>query len=146
MIFEILHTTPNGNKLIELNDELLGNPPEKFEVRGKKYSFNFVQYFYRALMIEKYLQVSNSVYFFEIGAGYGGQAEVLLKMFPQLRICLTDIPPQLYVIEQYLKSLFPGEVLGYADTINMQTIDRNVLSEKRVVIVAPWELNKIQDN
>lgn len=146
MIFEILYTIPNGNKLIELNDELAGNPLEKFEIRGKWYSLNFVRYFYRALMIEKYLQISNSVYFFEIGAGYGGQAEVLLKMFPQLRICLTDIPPQLYVIEQYLKSLFPGDVLGYTSTRNMQTIDRDVLSEKKVLIVAPWELNKIQDN
>lgn len=146
LIFEILYTIPDGNRLYELNDELLGNPLEKFEIRGKWYSLNFVKYFYRALMIEKYLQVSNSVYFFEIGAGYGGQAEVLLKMFPQLRMCLTDIPPQLYVLEQYLKSLFPGEVLGYEDTKHMQTIKRNVLSEKKVVIVAPWELHKIQDN
>jgi putative sugar O-methyltransferase len=146
LIFEILYTIPNGNRLIELNDELIGNPLEKFEIRGKWYSLNFVKYFYRALMIEKYLQISNSVYFFEIGGGYGGQAEVLLKMFPQLRACLTDIPPQLYVMEQYLKSLFPGEVLGYEDTKNMRTIDRKVLSKKRVAIVAPWALNKIQDN
>jgi hypothetical protein len=146
LLFETLYTIPNGNRLIELTDALLGNPPEKFQIRGKWYSLNFVRYFYRALMIEKYLHISNSVYFFEIGAGYGGQAEVLLKMFPQLRVCLTDIPPQLYVIEQYLKSLFPGEVLGYEDTKNMQIIDRKVLSEKKVAIVAPWELNKIQDN
>ena len=62
-------------------------------------------------------------------------------MFPQLRICLTEIPPQLYVTEQYLKALFPGEVLGYTGTRKMQTIDRNILSEKKIVIVAPWELN-----
>ena len=51
-----------------------------------------------------------------------------------------------YVIEQYLKSLFPGEVLGYEDTTRLKSIDRDVLAEKRVVIVAPWELSKIQDD
>lgn len=146
LIFEILYTTHNGNQLFELNDDLLGDPEETFEVGGKTYSLNFVNYFHRALMMEKYLHISNSTFLLEIGAGYGGQAEILLKMFPKLKVCLTDIPPQLYVIEQYLKSLFPGEVLGYEDTTEMQTIDSRNMGKNRVAIIAPWELNKIEDN
>ncbi len=146
LMCEALFSLPNGNRLIELHDELIGTPREVFEVGGKRFSLSFMRYFYKALMMEKYLKISSSTFFFEIGAGYGGQAQVLLKMFPHLRICLTDLPPQLYVIEQYLKAVFPGEVLGYTETRSMQTIDRNILGENRIVIVAPWELNKIDDD
>ncbi|MBP7088333.1 MAG: putative sugar O-methyltransferase [Candidatus Omnitrophica bacterium] len=146
MIFQLLHILPNGGRLYELNDDLIGNPSEILKFGDKYYSLNFLEYFWKALLLEKYLDLSHLDYFFEIGAGYGGQADVLLKMFPNLRICITDIPPQLYVIEQYLKALFPDDVLGYKESKRLQSIDKGTFADKRIIVVAPWEVKKIKDN
>jgi putative sugar O-methyltransferase len=45
----------------------------------------------------------------ELGAGYGRNAFVFLKVFPKLRYVIVDIPPALYVSQQYLTQVFAGE-------------------------------------
>lgn len=47
--------------------------------------------------------------------------EVLKKLHPELCFYLFDIPPQLYVCEQYLKAVFPGCVVSYRDTRDLIT-------------------------
>ena len=43
----------------------------------------------------------------ELGAGYGRDAYVFLKALPQCRYIIVDIPPALYISQQYLTGLFP---------------------------------------
>jgi putative sugar O-methyltransferase len=43
----------------------------------------------------------------ELGAGYGRNAYVFLKALPKCRYLIVDIPPALYVAQQYLTPLFP---------------------------------------
>ena len=140
----LLENFPNAEDLKRIEDSLVGNPQETLRAWDKEYSFNFLKYFYRALIMDDYMTLSESEIFFEIGAGYGGQAEVLLKMFPNLRICVSDIPPQLYVLEQYLKSVFPGKVLGYTDTKALKHIEKDTFSDYRVIIVPPWDICKVE--
>ena len=52
----------------------------------------------------------------ELGSGSGKQVEVIKKLHPTTRFLLFDIPPQLYVCEQYLKTVFPGQVVSYRET------------------------------
>jgi putative sugar O-methyltransferase len=43
----------------------------------------------------------------ELGAGYGRTAFVFLKLLPNIRYIIADIPPALYISERYLSNLFP---------------------------------------
>jgi len=45
----------------------------------------------------------------ELGAGYGRNAFVFLNVFPKLKYAIVDIPPALYVSQQYLRAVFEGE-------------------------------------
>lgn len=45
----------------------------------------------------------------EIGAGYGRLAYVFLKALPKISYCIIDIPPALYISQEYLKKVFPKE-------------------------------------
>lgn len=45
----------------------------------------------------------------ELGAGYGRNAYVFLRLFPNCRYIVIDIPPALYVAQRYLSSVFPGK-------------------------------------
>jgi putative sugar O-methyltransferase len=145
VLIRSLFTQPNGERLADIDDDLLGNPIELIEGNGKTYSLAFLDYFHRALMLEKYLKISDSTYFFEIGPGYGGLADVLLKLYPHLKVCLVDNPPQLYLTEQYLRAMYPDDVLGYEETKDAKFIDRSSFDKKRIIILAPWDVSKIKD-
>jgi putative sugar O-methyltransferase len=43
----------------------------------------------------------------ELGAGYGRDAYVMLKLRPNVKYVIVDIPPALWVAERYLSEVFP---------------------------------------
>lgn len=45
----------------------------------------------------------------EIGAGYGRLASVFLGAVPKCTYTIIDIPPALYIAQEYLSALFPAE-------------------------------------
>jgi putative sugar O-methyltransferase len=44
-----------------------------------------------------------------LGAGYGRNAYVFLNVFPRGKYIVIDIPPALYVSQEYLSSVFPDK-------------------------------------
>lgn len=143
VLHTVLRNLPGGTRIDTLVDDLAGNPSEVISIGKKKFSLAFLEYFWRILFMQNLVPLDNAHYVYEIGMGYGGFADVLLKMYPDICICLTDIPPQLYIAEQYLKSVFPGKVLGYLETRDRVVIDRDTFGPHRVVIVPPWDVAKI---
>lgn len=45
----------------------------------------------------------------ELGAGYGRLGYVLLKILPNSTYCVIDIPPALFIAQNYLSKVFPKE-------------------------------------
>ncbi len=43
----------------------------------------------------------------ELGAGYGRDAYVLMNAYPRCRYIIVDIPPALYIAQNYLTRIFP---------------------------------------
>ena len=97
-------------------------------------------------MINKFVDFKESNLFLEIGGGYGGFSEVLKKIYPNVKIIFIDIAPQLYVAERYLKSVFPDKVAGYRDTKKMKSINYDAFSSYDILILPPWDIEKIEDN
>ena len=44
----------------------------------------------------------------EIGAGYGRDAFLMMSLFPRCHYVVIDIPPALYISQQYLTTVFPN--------------------------------------
>ena len=148
VILELINTLPHGDKLLEVQDSLSGKPTQTLELRGKKYSLQFIRYFFRLLVINRFMKLESesTSYYLEIGGGYGGYCEVLRKTYPNVKIVFIDIAPQLYVAEQYLKSVFPGKVAGYNETKQLSIINSSAFAEKDILILPPWDIGKIEDN
>lgn len=53
--------------------------------------------------------------FFEIGGGFGANVHLLVELFGIRKIIYLDIPPNLYVATQYLKSFFGESVKDYRE-------------------------------
>jgi putative sugar O-methyltransferase len=57
---------------------------------------------------------TEKITFCELGAGYGRNAHVFLSVFPRGKYIVIDIPPALYVSQEYLSSVYPDKkVFGF---------------------------------
>ena len=92
-----------------------GNPLG-FDDQGLFCSFNALYYYHFACFAARSVGLKEADTVVEIGSGYGGQAEVLKALFPDLTIVLLDLAPQLYVAERFLSATFPDAVIPYKNT------------------------------
>lgn len=131
--------------LNKIEDSGLGNPTDLIVANGRKYTNKFLQYFSQYVYVKKFLDFDNINAVLEIGSGYGGQVEVLLKAHRHLSICIVDIPPQLYVAEQYLSACFPDQVYSYRLSRENKNICANIFDKYKIIVLAPWQLDDIKD-
>ena len=77
----------------------------------------------------------------ELGSGSGKQIEVIKKLHPDACFYVFDIPPQLYVCQQYLSALFPDSVVPYEKTRSMKSIPEE--RKGKIFIFGTWKLPEI---
>ena len=75
----------------------------------------------------------------ELGAGYGRNAYVFLSMLPNCRYIIIDIPPALYVSQQYLTRLFPAKkAFTFRESISSADA-RMELAEAQIAFLLPHQ-------
>jgi len=102
----------------------VGNPEWEFEAFGNLYTIDFIVKYLTYAYASQFIDFAGVKVFIELGSGAGRQAELLHKFYPDMSILLFDIPPQLYVCEQYLKKVFPGEVINYRETRDYRSLPK----------------------
>lgn len=131
--------------LNKIEDSGFGNPTDIVIVNGKKYTNNFLKFFSQYVYVKNFVDFDRIERVLEIGSGYGGQAELLLKAHPHLKICIVDIPPQLYIAEQYLAACFKDQVYGYRQSSGNKDIGANIFEKYRIIVLAPWQLDDVRN-
>ncbi len=131
------------NLLRSIHDSGIGNPYDLYTMNGKQYTLNFLRKFLHYLYVRKHINMLKVASVLEIGGGYGAQAEVILQIHPGIRYVLVDIVPQIYITECYLKTLFPGRVVGYDDIKKMDKLNLNEFSDQNIFVMASWQLPKL---
>jgi len=113
----------NGAKpLREFEGSKIGNPEYTFVIDNKLYTITLLYHYLQYAYCSKFLNFESIDSIMEIGSGSGKQIEVIKKLHPHLTFYVFDIPPQLYVCEQYLSKLFPKSVISYRKTRSMDTL------------------------
>ena len=129
------------SRIRAFSDRRLGSPSDAVEWEGRCYTPNLFAKVAEYLLASRHYDFSSVQRVLEVGPGYGCQMEVLLSANPAMRGCLIEIPPQLYVTQQYLHARFPGQVCRYHDA-KAQGVAR-ALERHRVVCLAPWQIEEI---
>lgn len=125
----------------ELTASLHGNPEDVIEIDGRAYTTSILYYYLRYAYCCRHIDFEKVGVLVELGSGAGKQVEVIKKLHPNTSFLLFDIPPQLYVCEQYLKSVFPDFVVSYRDTRNLDSIE----AEKgKIFIFGNWKFPLIE--
>ncbi|WP_235595377.1 putative sugar O-methyltransferase [Leptospira santarosai] len=83
---------------------------------------------------------------FEIGGGFGSTTDLIIRLYSNIRkIIYLDIPPNLYVGTQYLKSIYGKAVRDYKETRELNEIRFSEnLTELEIITITPWQLPKLK--
>jgi putative sugar O-methyltransferase len=133
-----MHGEKAGAKAIdEFEASLIGNPEDIITIGEKVYTMSILYYYLRYVYCCNHIDFDNIKIIVELGSGSGKQIEVIKKLHPGISFLLFDIPPQLYVCEQYLKSVFPDSLVSYKDTRNMDSIPE--VKKGEIFILGNWK-------
>lgn len=127
--------------LEEFEPSMAGNPEGVFEVAGHRHTMKTLHYYLRYAAARRFIDLERVGRFVELGCGAGRQIELFRKLYPRMTFIASDIPPQLYVAEQFLSAIFPGSVVSYRDTRDLDSLDAlGQLDPGTVVILPTWKL------
>ena len=98
----------------------------------------------RINFINRKINLSKINSFCEIGSGFGANIHFLVTNFPNIKkiICI-DIFPTIYVLSEYLKSIYGNKVKDYLYFKNKKEIIFENNDELEIFCVPNWEINKI---
>lgn len=139
-----LHSDP-ARRVDVLTEPVEGNPfPVTYE--GKQISQDLSNSFleYRAIMDAKI--ATNAIQtVMELGAGYGRTAYVFLKLNPNIRYIVVDIPPALYLSERYLSSQFADRrIFKFRSFKNYKSIAEE-FEQAQIAFLLPHQLELLPD-
>ena len=81
---------------------------------------------------------------FEIGGGFGANTHLLIENYPNIRkVFYLDIPPNLYVGTQYLKSFYGTAVIDYLETKQQSSIKFADNDDLEIICIAPWQIEQL---
>jgi putative sugar O-methyltransferase len=104
--------------LEELAISLEGDP-KVFHMGGKPMTMSLLNYYIRYAYVSRFVDLAKTSLIVELGSGSGKQVEVVAKLHPNVCYFLFDIPPQLYVCEQFLKAVLGERVVSYRECRKM---------------------------
>ena len=124
--------------IAEIETSTFGNPSDLFEMKGKKYTMQFLNFYIRFCFAQQCLNLRGDETIVELGSGSGFQVEILKKIFPNLTILCFDLPAPLYLCEQYLsKALGKEQIVSSERTIHATDL-KAVVEKGKVNMFGNW--------
>lgn len=92
--------------LLALREPEEGNPPLLSPRPNMKVSQDLANSLLEYDSLQSVMPASGQCTILELGAGYGRNAFVMLRLHPKIKYVLVDIPPALWIAERYISSIF----------------------------------------
>ena len=122
---------------------LAGNPEYYFTVKGKNYTNNIFDYYLRYAYCCKFVNFNDIKVIVELGSGSCKLTEVVKKLHPHITFLNFDISPQLYVGERYLSTVFPDDVISYANNRDLKAIPE--LQPGKIYCFGSWQFPLLEN-
>ncbi|MDO8660124.1 MAG: putative sugar O-methyltransferase [Candidatus Parcubacteria bacterium] len=132
-------------KLLDrLKEPLIGNP---FLVKYKNQhiSQDLCNSIYEFYSISNDIDSKIPMNIAELGAGYGRLAHVFLETLPKSSYCIIDIPPALFISQEYLSKLFPKEKIFYFRPFSSFEKVRKEFESARIRFLMPHQIEYLPD-
>jgi putative sugar O-methyltransferase len=109
LLYEYVTKKYSPSFFMDLREPLEGNPPVVFQ-RNQPISQDLINSLleYNSI-VNSGMDMGGIKTILELGAGYGRNAFVFLKLKPGIKYIVVDIFPALYISSRYLSNQFPGK-------------------------------------
>lgn len=130
---------------------LFGNPEDIAEINGNFWSLTHLNYCSIVADASLTIKFQDEMFICELGGGMGRNIEILAALYPKATFILFDIPPQLYVANQYLSAVFGERVISYRKALSLKPENSDTFrkSIKGKIVILPalimpeWSFIKI---
>lgn len=119
-----------------------GNPEDSCNIGGRTWSTAHLQYCSMFADAARYLALSEESVVCELGSGMGRNIEVMANLYGGATFLVFDIPPQLYIANQYLKAVFGERVISYEEAKLLDPADPTTAKriKGKVVMLPTWRM------
>jgi SAM-dependent methyltransferase len=114
LLWEYVLRLSFAEALLALREPPEGNPPFLYPRPDMRVSQDLANSLLEYDSLQSAIRAPGTI--LELGAGYGRNAFVIMKLHPKVKYVLVDIPPALWIAERYLSTIFPEKrVFRYRD-------------------------------
>lgn len=141
-LYDYVRKVDHRNLLVKISEPKFGNP-FLIMYRNNLISQDLCNSMHEFYSITDNLELKSKFNVAELGAGYGRLAYVFLKALPESKYCIIDIPPALYISQEYFKKVFPDKKLFlFRSFHNFKEIEKE-FNESQIRFILPHQVRYI---
>jgi putative sugar O-methyltransferase len=131
-----------GPYLDVLEEPFFGNPPS-IEIHGKSISQDVLNSLMEYLSIATHCDPLSISTVLELGAGSGRTAYCFLKLQPNIKYIIADIPPALFLSQSYLSTIFSNKkIFAFRPFERFEDIEAEFVSSD-IIFMTPDQIVKL---
>ena len=128
----------------QLQDTMRFGCADFLDVGGSRYARHYINLLDQHDRVAQHIDFTRIRNVFEIGGGFGANAHILIQNYPNIKkVLYLDIPPNLYVGTQYLKSIYGAAVRDYLETRSLNEIKFREDDDLEILAIAPWQIDRV---
>ncbi len=145
MLYDYVVSINGLGALKMLTESEIGNPPT-MEIDGKLVSQDMLNSVIEYHSVTSQMKFGSRPHVMEIGAGSGRTAYCFLKLIPQAKYIIVDVPPALFISKYFLSKQFPNKkIFGFKTFNTYSEISDDFLSAD-IVFLMPHQLKLINSS
>ncbi len=146
---EYLKNLPRVKELLSRyevpTDSIKGECLDKGVYGGKIISNHYLRVLDTLDHLNQIIDFKKTKSMFEIGGGFGANVHLTLSLYPNIKkVVYLDIPPNLYVGTQYLKSFYGKAVIDYRQTKSMDVIRFSDNDQLEILCLTPSQIERFE--
>lgn len=132
-------------KKYKINDSTFFDCVDKVRIKDKEYSFLYLSMIERIEYLSNLFDFNKIESLIEIGGGFGANIHLLIENFPNIKkIIYVDIFPNIFVGTEYLKKLYPDNVIDYNSVKELKKIKfNNNKNNLEIFCIPSWCIERI---
>lgn len=144
MLWEYVKKIDKRNYLSKVSEPQEGNPIlvcANGECMSQDLANSLIEYY----SMEEVVSFDNISTVLEIGAGYGRNAYVTLKLNPKIQIFVVDIWPALYIAQRYLSTVFENHNIFQVNDFVCYDDVKDQIENASIIFLLPHQLALLPD-
>jgi putative sugar O-methyltransferase len=114
-------------------------------IEGINVSHHYIEDLWRLRNISQQIELGENKTYFEIGGGFGSFVHCILKNYNKVRkVVYLDIPPNLYIGTQYLRSFYGDAVKDYNELRTTTKISFKDDDSLEIFCIASWQIENLR--